>query len=339
MSRPLRIEYLGACYHIVNRGNQRNRIFFSPSHYELFLDKLTVISEQFNVRTRCYCIMPNHFHLYLQTRDGNLSRFMQSLLTSFCYSLNRLRGKSGHIFQGRFKCHLVDDAAYSLVVSRYIHLNPVRTEEAVNLSLDAKRKMLESFKWSSYAAYIGEEDVLGFPDVAPVLGKFESGNAELRRKAYRYYVEEGLLKDDGNPFGDAKRQIILGGEEFATRIKRKYLMNLNATDPWEQRDLTKLKSSFKFDEILSLTASKFKVDADTLLARSSRGEARKALMFLAGKYCRGQMSLTDMGRRMSVGQSGFVRSKNRFATELKNNRSLSKTVREIEEGLKSIARV
>ena len=339
MSRPLRIEYPGACYHVVNRGNQRNRIFFSPSHYELFLDKLAVISEQFGVRTRCYCLMPNHFHLYLQTREGNLSRFMQSLLTSFCYSLNRLRGRSGHIFQGRFKCHLVEDAAYSLVVSRYIHLNPVRTEEAGNLALDVKRRMLESFKWSSYAAYVGEAEVPGCLDVAPVLGKFESRSAELRRKAYRDYVEEGLLKDIGSPFGTATSQTILGGEEFAERIKRTYLMNLNAADPKEQRELTRLKSSFKFEEILSLTASKFKVDADMLLARSSRSEARRALMFLTSKYCRSQMSLTEMGRRMGVGQSGLVRSKNRFATELENNRGLSIAVHEIEEGLKSIARV
>ena len=339
MSRPLRIEYPGACYHVVNRGNQRNKIFFSPSHYELFLEKLAEFSEQFGVRTRCYCIMSNHFHLYLQTRDGNLSRFMQSLLTSFCYSLNRLRGKSGHIFQGRFKCHLVEDEAYSLVVSRYIHLNPVRTGEAVELAVDVKRRMLDSFKWSSFGAYIGEEEVPEWLEVAPVLEKFRSGSYELRRKAYRDYVEEGLLKDIGNPFGSAASQIILGGEEFAERIRRKYLMNLNVTDPKGQRDLVRLKSGFEFDDVLSLTARHFKKDADELLVRSSRSEARKALMYLASKYCRSKMSLTEIGRRMMVGQSGLVRSKNRFATELGNSKRLCKIVREIEDGLKSIAGV
>lgn len=339
MSRPLRIEYAGACYHVVNRGNQRNSIFFSPPHYEIFLEKLAKFSEHFSVRTRCYCIMPNHFHLYLQTREGNLSRFMQSLLTSFCYSLNRLRGKNGHIFQGRFKCHLVEDAAYSLVVSRYIHLNPVKTEKAGDLPLEAKRRMLESFKWSSYAAYLGKEKVPEFLDVAPVLDKFESRSGEQRRKAYRDYVEEGLLKDTGNPFGSVTSQIILGGEEFAERIKRKYLMNLNVTDSKGQRDLARQKSSFSFEEILSLTAKNFKADTNELLTRSSRSEARKALMYLASKYCRSRMSLTEIGRRMSIGQSGLVRSKNRFATELKDNKRLGITVSKIEDGIKSIAGV
>ena len=303
MARPLRIEYPGACYHVVNHGNQRNRIFFSPMHYELFLEKLCGFSEQFGVSTRCYCIMPNHFHLYLQTHEGNLSRFMQSLLTSFCYSLNRLRGKSGHIFQGRFKCHLVEDAAYSLGVSRYIHLNPVRMEMAKEVSFSGKRRMLESFKWSSYAAYAGKTEAPEWLDVKSVIGKFESGN------------------------------------EFAERVRRKYLMNLNVTDPKGQRDLARLKGNFTFEEILSSTARYFKTDADELLRKSSRCEARKALMYLANKYCRGQMPLTEIGRRMSIGQSGFVRSRNRFDEELGKNRELALRLREIEDGLISIAGV
>jgi REP element-mobilizing transposase RayT len=339
MARPLRIEFPGAFYHVVNRGNQRNRIFFSPSHYEMFLEKLSVFSEQFDISVKCYCIMPNHFHLYLQTREGNLSRFMQSLLTSFCYSLNRLRGKSGHIFQGRFKCHLVEDAAYSLVVSRYIHLNPVRVEEAREVSFAGRRRMLESFKWSSYAAYAGKAEVPEWLDVSSVLGNFGSKDDKLRRKAYVDYVEEGLLKDTGNPFGSATSQIILGGEEFTERIRRKYLMNLNVTDHKEQRDLSKMRRSFLFEEILSIASKYFKADADELLRKSSRSEARKALMYLACKYCRGRMSLTEIGRRMSIGQSGFVRSKNRFESEMGDNRKVALNIRKIEEDLKSIAGV
>ena len=339
MARPLRIEYPGACYHVMNRGNQGNRIFFSPSHYELFLEKLAGFAEQFGIRTICYCIMPNHFHLYLQTQDGNLSRFMQSLLTSFCYSLNRLREKSGHIFQGRFKCHLVEDGAYSLAVSRYIHLNPVRTGEADELALDEKRRMLESFKWSSYAAYLGKGKLPEWLELAPILNKFEDTSDEVKRKVYRDYVEEGLLRDTGNPFGSVASQIILGSEEFAERIKRKHLMNMNVTDTKEQRDLVRLKSNFGFEEILALTARCFKADADELLLKSSRNEARKALMYFAGKYCRSQMSLAEIGRKMAVGQSGLVRSRNRFAAELANNKKMNMVVHEIEEKLKSIAGV
>jgi hypothetical protein len=161
-----------------------------------------------------------------------------------------------------------------------------------------KRRMLESFKWSSYSAYVGKTKIPECLDVASVLGKFESGNEEERRK---------------------------------------YLMNLTVTDPKDQRDLAKLKRSLAFEKILSRTAKYFKTDTRELLRKSSRSEARKALMYLAGKYCRGKMSLTEIGHLMSIGQSGFVRSKNRFESELGNNGEVSLRLRKIEEELKSIA--
>ena len=92
MARPLRIEYPGACYHIMNRGNQRMQVFYDKSHYDLFLEKLEAFSEQYHVLIRCYCLMPNHFHLYIETEEANLIHLMQSFLTSFVIFLNRLRG-------------------------------------------------------------------------------------------------------------------------------------------------------------------------------------------------------------------------------------------------------
>ena len=85
--------------------------------------------------------------------------------------------------------------------------------------------------------------------------------------------------------------------------------------------------------------SRRKTDTGELLRKSSRSEARKALMYLAGKYCRGKMSLTEIGRRMSIGQSGLVRSRNRFEAELGNDREIALRLREIEDGIKSIAGV
>ncbi len=126
MARPLRIEYAGAYYHVMNRGNRRQTVFAEPRDYELFLERLGQFGTQFDVRVLCYCCLPNHFHLYLRTGQANLSRFMQSLLTSFTISLNRRHRSSGHVFQGRFMAHLVDNEEYGAQVSHYIHLNPVR---------------------------------------------------------------------------------------------------------------------------------------------------------------------------------------------------------------------
>jgi putative transposase len=112
MARALRIEYPNACYHVVNRGNKRGVVFHDDWHYKTFIDKLGYFAAEFRVTVFAYCCMPNHFHLYLKTPGANLSRFMQSFQTSFCVSSNKKRRTSGHIFQGRFKAHLVEDECY-----------------------------------------------------------------------------------------------------------------------------------------------------------------------------------------------------------------------------------
>ena len=132
MARPLRLEYPGACDHVMHRGNRGMTVFKAEAHYRLFLAKLAVCADEHRVDIRAYCLMANHFHLYLCTPEGNLSRFMQVFLTSFAIiSFNRLDGERGHLFQGRFKAILVEDEAYGSAVGRYIHLNPVRTAEAI----------------------------------------------------------------------------------------------------------------------------------------------------------------------------------------------------------------
>ena len=126
MARPLRIEYPGACYHVINRGNQCSTVFYDAEHYEFFVQKLGAFAKQYDISAYCYCLMPNHFHVYLKTRQANLSRFMQAFLTSFTVTMNRRRRMSGHIFPGRFKAQLVEDELYRSKLSRYIHLNPVQ---------------------------------------------------------------------------------------------------------------------------------------------------------------------------------------------------------------------
>jgi len=138
MSRPLRIEYPNACYHVINRGDNRREVFSTQDDYALFLEKLGSFSEIYKVKIRAYCLMPNHFHLYLRTPEGNLSRFMQALLTSFTSIKNHRQKTSGHLFQGRYKSLIVEDKSYGMALCRYIHLNPVRTKEFSESSLSVK---------------------------------------------------------------------------------------------------------------------------------------------------------------------------------------------------------
>ena len=108
----------------MHRGNRGMTVFTEERHCRLFLDKLAAFADAYRVEVRAYCLMGNHFHLYLCTPEGNLSRFMQAFLTSFTLLNNRLLRERGHLFQGRFKALLVEDEAYGSTVGRYIHLNP-----------------------------------------------------------------------------------------------------------------------------------------------------------------------------------------------------------------------
>ena len=144
MSRPLRIEYSGACYHVINRGDNRRPIFSTENDYHYFFDRLSEYTETYNVEIYSYVFMANHFHLYLCTPEANLIRFMQSLLTSYSMYRNRTEGTAGHIFQGRYKSIIVEHDRYAQKLSRYIHLNPIRTKLYDNLSVKDKQKKLRT---------------------------------------------------------------------------------------------------------------------------------------------------------------------------------------------------
>ena len=127
MARPLRIEYPGAYYHVMNRGNRGEDIFLTDKDRQVFVDGLADSCDTYNVRLIAYVLISNHFHLLVQTPQANLSEFMRHFLVTYTVRFNRRNGRTGHVFQGRFKSLLVDEDAYLLPLSRYIHLNPIRT--------------------------------------------------------------------------------------------------------------------------------------------------------------------------------------------------------------------
>ena len=128
MSRPLRVEYPGAFYHVINRGNNQEKIFKNDRDREKFLEYLEKANERFSIIIHTYCLMSNHFHLLVGTPDANLSQAMQWINVSYATYFNRKRGRAGHLFQGRFKAILIDADEYLKHLSRYIHLNPVRAK-------------------------------------------------------------------------------------------------------------------------------------------------------------------------------------------------------------------
>lgn len=126
MARPPRIEYAGAVYHVLNRGNYRRDIFAVSGSGVSFEQTLFEACERFGWSLHAYVLMSNHYHLCVETRDGRLSAGMQWLQSTFANRFNRLVHDRGHVFQGRYKALLIEAGDSLLRVVNYIHLNPVR---------------------------------------------------------------------------------------------------------------------------------------------------------------------------------------------------------------------
>jgi putative transposase len=149
MSRPLRIEFPGAFYHVTSRGNARKKIFLNDIDRVSFIETLAWVVERFGWICHAYCLMDNHFHLLIETPMPNLSLGMRQLNGVYTQRFNRRHKRVGHLFQGRFKSILVEQDRYLLELCRYIVLNPVRAKMVA---------ASEEYPWSSYRATVGEYD-------------------------------------------------------------------------------------------------------------------------------------------------------------------------------------
>ncbi len=333
MARPLRIEYADAYYHVMNRGNRRQIVFAEARDYELFLERLGQFSGLFDVRLLCYCCLPNHFHLYLRTAQPNLSRFMQSLLTSFTISYNRRHHSSGHLFQGRFTAHVVENEAYGAEVSRYLHLNPVRTKALRPAPLAARRQVLRTFPWSSYAACLGLSAGPGWFDPAELLSAWGSSRrTQIRR--YGEYVEEGLLRDLDSPWARLEGQTILGTEPFCDRLRRAYILTRTA-DRREQPAFERARRSLPFDAVARCVGQVCHMPPDQLRLRhgADRG-ARQLLIHGVCHYCRGTESLTALARQLEMSLSALTMARARIAHRLRREKAFAKLWVQIEQRLK-----
>jgi len=207
MPRTARVQFEGAAYHIINRGNNREPIFIDEEDHLLYLQLLKRYCEEFNVLLYAYVLMPNHLHLLLETPSGNIADFMKSLNTCYTMRFNRKNGRVGHVFQGRYKSFIVDKDNYLLELSRYIHLNPVRA----GIVKDPK-----DYRWSSYGDYIGKSK--GIVKKEFILSQFSSVKKRSFR-AYKAFVMAAI--ESGNLRGDfvIRKEQFIGGEDFVERIR------------------------------------------------------------------------------------------------------------------------
>jgi putative transposase len=209
MARPLRIEYAGALYHVTSRGDRQEAIFDDDQDRTAFLNVLGEVISRFRWRCHAYCLMGNHYHLMIETPEGNLTKGMRQLNGVFTQWSNRRHKRTGHVFQGRYKAILVDRDSYFLELARYIVLNPVRA---------AMVKHPKQWKWSSYGATSGMATAPAWLTTEDLLAEFGNRRAVTRRK-YREFVAEG--RGEESIWKDLQGQIYLGDDKFVEQMRSK----------------------------------------------------------------------------------------------------------------------
>ncbi|MGO4378326.1 REP-associated tyrosine transposase [Pseudoduganella sp. RAF53_2] len=188
MSRQPRIQFPGAIYHITSRGNRRAHIFLDDHDYLTWHKTFATTAEKFGFISHSFCLMPNHFHILLETMQANLSKGMQFLNSHYSQHFNKRHGKDGHLLQGRFNAQLVEHDSYFAELGRYIALNPVRAG-LVECAAD--------WRWSSYRYTAGLATPPHWLETDRILAHFGQRDNDLRHKAFRAFVASGM--DCSNP--------------------------------------------------------------------------------------------------------------------------------------------
>lgn len=209
MARPLRLEFAGALYHVTARGDRREAIYEDDDDRRDFLQVLGAVVKRFNWSMHAYCLMDNHYHLLVETPDGNLSKGMRQLNGVFTQQSNRRYQRVGHLFQGRFKAILVQKDAYLLELARYIVLNPVRAGMV---------RRARDWPWSSYRATVGASDPVAGLSTDWMLSVFGSERTQAV-KAYESFVAAG--RNQSSPWASLRNQVMLGDDSFIDDMDRR----------------------------------------------------------------------------------------------------------------------
>jgi putative transposase len=207
MARRPRLFAAAVLYHVIVRGNQRQKIFTSDSDYRAYIERLARYRKKYDYVLHAYCLMPNHVHLLVESSEHPLAKFMQGLQQSYSQYFNLKHRKTGHLFEGRYKAILCQKDEYLLQLIRYIHLNPVRAGMV---------RSPERYRYSGDHAYLQGKatETIDPGTVLSMLGG---------KQAYRKFVQDGLSEGHKEEYYAVEDQRFLGGEGFGERLLKKKL--------------------------------------------------------------------------------------------------------------------
>ena len=316
MARPLRVEFEGGVYHVTARGIERRALVRDDDDRARWMKTLEDAVGLHRWRVFAFVLMDNHFHLLIETPDADLCASMRDLNGNYGAYFNRRHRRSGHLFQGRYKAHVIENEGHWLEVSRYVHLNPVRARAATRP---------EAWDWSSFRGYVRKRARLAWMDYETVLADC-GGDTPAGRRQYRAFVDEGVGHTVESPFKAAAHSLIVGTEEFVDRVAG--LVASRREDPEVPR-LRDLQRRDMLEKVVQTTADVFGADrGDWRPGRRENGLARAAAAYLARQ--RTNATATAIGEALGFRRVGSVAQSERRILAGLADPSLAAKLREIE---------
>ncbi len=320
MTRPWRIEFEGAYYHILSRGNERRDIFSDKEDRISFLDTLGKMSDRFEVEVYAYVLMDNHYHLLLKTNKPNISKSMQWFGTTYTRQYNIKHKRNGHLFQGRFKSFLIENDEYLMHLSCYIHRNPLRAGIV---------SRLVDYPWSSYPIYAYGKKSAEWLYTKPIQSLLDTNDKHL---AYRKMVQN-YSREETRIWEDFRHGLFLGSQKFIDGIKAKYLSeNPDVEIPQKRRVLRDTNP----ENILMKAAKVLKCDTDIFLQSSRISESDKLnrdllIYFL---WSTGWYSNHEIGNLFGLGYSSISRRVTIMKSKISKDDKLNKRITKLKSQIK-----
>jgi putative transposase len=309
MARQLRIEFPGAFYHVMSRGNGKQPIFVSDEDRHFFISCLGKAYDRYQSIIHAYCLMENHYHLLVETPNAQLSKIMQSVNTTYSVYFNKKHNQCGHLYQGRFKAILVQAEEYGRELGPYVHLNPIRAKLADDP---------EQYPWSNYREYLGTMPSRPWTSTSLILSSFGTRLA-CARQNYAKYVRSKQRQGMPNPLKGAEASGIIGNPDFVARIKDIFLTDKAREETREIPQLKRLKMRPAMAAVMA--------DALELLGPHNK-YARNAAIFVIHKKT--DYPLREIEAFFGIGLSAITDICRKTRKELPSNDSLAQAVGELE---------
>jgi REP element-mobilizing transposase RayT len=320
MARPLRIQYPGAVYQVMCRGDDRKPVFRDDHDRVRFLQILADSCKSYAVVLYCYVLMEKHFHIFLETPRGNLSEFMRQLNITYTSSYNRRHERVGHLFQGRYKSILVEKEAYAAMLSRSIHLNPVNIQAYKQKPRKERARYLKGYPWSTLPGYIDARKRVPFVEYGLILGAY-GGDTERGRKAYGDAIRADLAQ--GREISDKiAAQSMLGGEGFIDSLRRRLRGPVR-----ELPAAQKLRGYTSKKRILQAVADETGVKAKDIV--HARGPIRQLAMELL--YRHGGLKGPEIGAIFGVDYSTVSQGRKRLKGRMEKDPEFARLMHKIED--------